>query len=108
MDFKKYQKITRKTAIYPLHLKIIYPVMGLAGETGEVSEKIKKVFRDKNGEFSTDIKQEILKEIGDVLWYLAAICSDLGLSLEDAAEMNVEKLLSRLERDKVKGSGDNR
>jgi NTP pyrophosphatase (non-canonical NTP hydrolase) len=108
MDFKEYQDKASTTAIYPEHLKILYPVIGLSGEVGEVSEKVKKVFRDKNGEISQYDRYEITKELGDVLWYLAAISSDLGISLEEAAEKNIEKLFSRKERNVLQGSGDNR
>lgn len=108
MHFQEYQKKASSTAIYPEHLKVLYPVIGLAGEVGEVSEKIKKVFRDKNGEFSEEAKEEIQKELGDVLWYLAAISSDLEISLGEAATQNIEKLFSRKERGVLQGSGDNR
>ncbi len=106
--FNAYQVAARKTAIYPETAKVVYPALGLAGETGEVCEKIKKVIRDGNGEFTDERRQEIAKEIGDVMWYMAALASDLGLSLGDVAVMNIEKLLSRMERGKLHGDGDNR
>jgi len=108
ITFQKYQKEAIKTAIYPEHLKVLYPVIGLSGEVGEVSEKIKKVYRDLRGHFSTDQKKDIIKEIGDVLWYLALICHDLNITLEEAANMNIEKLQSRQERNVLQGSGDDR
>lgn len=86
----------------------MYPALGLAGEVGEVCEKIKKVFRDKNGEFTADDKESIKKEVGDVLWYLASISSDLGFTLGEAADKNIEKLYSRKNRGVLNGSGDDR
>lgn len=86
----------------------IYPVIGLAGETGEVSEKFKKVIRDKNGVIDEETQKEILKEMGDVLWYLSQICTELGADFESVAQLNIEKLKSRKERGVVHGSGDNR
>ena len=86
----------------------IYPLIGLAGETGEVSEKFKKIIRDKNGVISDEDKKEIVKEMGDVLWYLSQICTELGVEFDTVAEANIEKLKSRKERGVVHGSGDNR
>lgn len=86
----------------------IYPVIGLAGETGEVSEKFKKIIRDKNGVITDDDKKEIAKEMGDVLWYLSQICTELGITFEEVADMNIEKLKSRKERGAIHGNGDNR
>lgn len=108
MNFTEYQSGAMKTAIYPEQLKVLYPALGLSGETGEVCEKIKKVFRDSKGIFTPESKAEILKEVGDVLWYLSAICSDLELNFDDAAIVNISKLTSRLERGALRGSGDNR
>ncbi|OGY56975.1 MAG: hypothetical protein A2119_01155 [Candidatus Colwellbacteria bacterium GWA2_46_10] len=86
----------------------VYPVLGLAGETGEVAEKIKKILRDKDGVVSDEDREEIKKELGDVLWYLSRLSAEMGLSLEDVAQSNIEKLFSRLERGKIQGEGDNR
>ncbi len=109
MTFEEYQKESRKTAVYPNAGKnFIYPTLGLAGESGEVAEKIKKVLRDKNGAIDDATKQEISKELGDVLWYVAQIGSELGLSLENVAAENIKKLFSRKDRGVLKGSGDNR
>ena len=95
MDFRDYQKLSRKTAIYPQKGKnFIYPTLGLAGEAGEVAEKIKKVLRDNQGIIDQPRKEEIAKELGDVLWYLAQIATELGLSLEEVAKDNL-KLSSR-------------
>ena len=109
MTFEEYQKESRKTAMYPDAGKnFIYPTLGLAGESGEVAEKIKKVLRDKNGIIDDATKQEISKELGDVLWYVAQIGSELGLSLENVATENIKKLFSRKDRGVLKGNGDNR
>ncbi|HEX7586561.1 MAG TPA: nucleoside triphosphate pyrophosphohydrolase family protein [Patescibacteria group bacterium] len=109
MNFENYQKKSRKTALYPeVGKNYIYPTIGLAGETGEVSEKIKKVIRDKGGKIDDETREMIKKELGDVLWYVSQLASELGLSLDDIAEKNIEKLYSRLERGKLQGSGDNR
>ena len=86
----------------------IYPVLGLCGESGEIAEKIKKVIRDEGGIVSEHKREEIKKELGDVLWYISQIATELGLSLDAVAKLNIEKLRSRLERNKIFGSGDNR
>lgn len=108
MDLNTYQELARKTKMYPDEYKIIYPALGLAGEVGEVCEKIKKILRDKGGNFTDDSKEAILCELGDVTWYIANICSDLGLKMDDVANRNIEKLNSRKERNVIGGSGDNR
>ncbi|HEY4499780.1 MAG TPA: nucleoside triphosphate pyrophosphohydrolase family protein [Candidatus Paceibacterota bacterium] len=109
MTFEEYQKLSRKTALYPNAGKnIFYPTLGLASEAGEVCGKIKKVHRDKKDVFGQEDKDTIEKELGDVLWYLAQIASELGISLENVADGNIKKLYSRLERNKIGGDGDNR
>lgn len=108
LTFNNYQEAAYKTAIYPQELKILYPVIGLAGETGEVAEKIKKVLRDNNGIFSEEKKMEIAKELGDVLWYLSSIATDMGYSLDEIARMNLQKISARKENDHIHGEGDNR
>ncbi|MDP3764744.1 MAG: nucleoside triphosphate pyrophosphohydrolase family protein [bacterium] len=111
MTFNEYQKKSRKTAVYPKSKYcdgIFYPTLGLVGEAGEVAEKVKKVLRDDNGIITKEKKEELKKELGDVLWYIAQIATDLKLSLEDIASDNLTKLASRHKRGKIKGSGDNR
>ena len=109
MTFEEYQNKSRKTAIYPnIGENFIYPVLGLTGEAGEVAEKIKKVLRDKNGIISEETRVELKKELGDVLWNLSQLDSELKISLDDVAEFNIEKLYSRMERSKLSGEGDNR
>jgi len=111
LSFRQYQKKSSSTAIYPKDKKVIYPLLGLSGEVGECSEKFKKIIRDteKNlTELDEETKIEIEKELGDVLWYLSALASDLGLTLESIADKNLKKLNSRKKRGVLGGSGDNR
>ena len=109
MTFEEYQKLSRKTAIYPnKDNNFIYPTLGLTGEAGEEAEKIKRVLRDNNGVVDDLKRQEIKKELGDVLWYLSQIATELDLSLDDIARFNIGKLSSRQERNKLFGDGDNR
>ena len=104
MNFSEYQIKARQTAIYDKEkYAIIYPALGLAGESGETVEKVKKFVRD--GKLDRD---GLLKEMGDVLWYLANMASDLGVSLETIAEINIEKLEKRAANNTLQGSGDNR
>lgn len=106
MNLNDYQIKARMTAIYPA--PIIYPALKLNGEAGEVAEKVGKIIRDKESIFSQEDKREIAKELGDVLWYIANLAEDIGYELERIAELNLEKLSSRAERNKLQGSGDNR
>ena len=108
MEFNKYQEEALKNKVYGYGDSIIYPALGLGNEAGEVQGKIKKVLRDSNGNFDEENKKKIADECGDVLWYLAALASDLGYTLEEIAQMNMEKLLGRRERGTIQGSGDNR
>lgn len=108
MTLDEYQSNALETAIYPKQYKVIYPALGITGEAGECSDKVKKVIRDNSGEFTDDRKREIAKEIGDVLWYCAALAHDIGYTLNEVGKMNVEKLNSRKERNKINGNGDNR
>ena len=108
MTFKEYQDEAVRTAIYGVGSKIIYPALGLANEAGEVLGKIKKVLRDKEGVFTEETNLEIGKEIGDVLWYIAALARDLNLDLDVIAESNIIKLRDRQTRNVIQGSGDNR
>lgn len=108
MDFKEYQELAVKTAVYGEGSKIMYPALGLGNEVGEVLGKVKKVLRDKNGDFSKENNEAIGDEIGDVLWYMAALCRDLDINLEYIANKNIAKLKDRQERGVIKGNGDNR
>jgi len=109
MDFNDYQQKSRKTAGYPaIGHPVIYPILGLANEAGEVAGKIKKVFRDKDGQINEETRSALKAELGDVLWYIAQVATELDLTLDEIAEYNIEKLMDRLERGKIKGDGDNR
>jgi len=103
MGLNDYQKAASRTAIYKAEHSILYPALGLAGEAGEVSNKVKKMLRDGNFD-----KQGIAAEIGDVLWYLAALSRDLNIELHDLAMQNLEKLYGRKARGTLTGSGDKR
>lgn len=108
MDFNEYQKEARKTVIYPHTMKVTYPSLGLAGECGEVCDKVKKVYRDKFGRVGIDDREALSKELGDVLWYVANLASDLELPLQSIAFNNLIKLRDRQERGKLQGDGDDR
>lgn len=109
MEFNDYQIKSRKTAGYPaIGHPVIYPTLGLVNEAGEVAGKIKKVFRDKDGQINEETRQALRAELGDVLWYLAQIATELDLPLNEVAEHNIAKLYDRLERGKIRGEGDER
>ena len=98
-----YQKAAVSTAIYKQEHAVIYPALGLAAEAGEVANKVKKILRD--GKFD---REAIADEVGDCLWYIAALCRDLNVSMNDVAKTNLHKLQDRKKRGVISGSGDNR
>ena len=109
MNFSEYQKLIAKTAIYPNQgSNLSYPALGLTGEAGEVADKVKKLIRDHGGVLTPDLKNEMVKELGDVLWYLTALALELEMNLEDVAKSNVKKLTDRKSRGVLSGDGDNR
>ena len=109
MNFYEYQKKAKRTAIYPYAgNNISYVALGLAGEAGEIANKVKKIIRDHEGELTDEYRKIIAKELGDVLWYVAAMSDEIGISLNEIAEDNILKLLSRFERGTLKGDGDTR
>jgi len=111
MEFDEYQKKTKETAIYPRDNPVValsYATLGLAGEAGEIANKVKKIIRDNKGEITHEVKDNLSDELGDVLWYLSALASELDASLNDVADKNIQKLFSRKERGVLQGSGDNR
>lgn len=118
MTFEEYQDKAASTALYPTcfvegedednDVAWVYPAFGLVGETGELIEKLKKIIRNNNGEIRPEQYEDLEKELGDVLWYLSALCSELGLDLDEVAEKNIKKLQYRMERDVIKSEGDNR
>ena len=109
MDFHTYQQRSRATACYPdAGANPIYPTLGLCGEVGEVADKVKKVLRDQGGEFSAEVIAALQLELGDVLWYVAQLATELGLELDQVAQANLDKLASRSARNVISGSGDSR
>jgi NTP pyrophosphatase (non-canonical NTP hydrolase) len=108
MQLDDYQAAARRTAIYGDRFRAIYPALGLASEAGEVCGKIKKVLRDQGGDFAQAPRADLEDELGDVLWYIAVLAADLGLSLDQIAARNLDKLRSRLARAQIGGSGDRR
>lgn len=106
--FDEYQAEAKETAIYPHNMKILYPALGLTGEAGEVANKVKKIVRDGVDKMPPDWREQIAGELGDVLWYCAAIATDLNMSLGQVAMSNKNKLSSRKERGKIGGFGDTR
>jgi NTP pyrophosphatase (non-canonical NTP hydrolase) len=108
-SLEEYQKRSRQTAM-EVHTDhpIVYPTLGLTNEAGEFAGKVKKIFRDKQGVISEEDRQELKKELGDVLWYLAQIATELNLSLEEIASSNLQKLFDRQARNQLHGEGDNR
>lgn len=108
MELNEYQRQARQTAVYPENVRIIYPALKLAGEAGEVAEKIGKVLRDNGGVFTEDKLKELVLELGDVLWYVSELAYSFNSTLDNVAIKNLEKLSSRQDRGALQGSGDNR
>jgi NTP pyrophosphatase (non-canonical NTP hydrolase) len=108
VNFTEYQKRTRDTAVYPELGCAVYPALGLAGEAGEVADNIKKALRDDGGVITPDRLDALEKELGDVLWYVAAVCTDVGLSMDLIALANLRKLEQRALTGSLHGSGDDR
>jgi NTP pyrophosphatase (non-canonical NTP hydrolase) len=111
MEFNEYQKLAARTAHYgekDLQYKLMYVCMGLAGETGEVIEKLKKVIRNDDGVFTEEKRKGVASELGDTLWYLSQLAQLLDIPFEDVAQMNIAKLVDRQERGVLKSEGDNR
>ncbi|MFM8526089.1 MAG: nucleoside triphosphate pyrophosphohydrolase family protein [Cyanobacteriota bacterium] len=109
MDLNDYQRLSRATARYPeAGANPIYPTLGLCGEAGEVADKVKKVLRDREGVFDAEVLASLRLELGDVLWYVAQLATELKLDLRDIAAANLEKLSSRAARNVISGSGDHR
>jgi NTP pyrophosphatase (non-canonical NTP hydrolase) len=108
MKLNDYQREAVATAFYPALGIAVYPALGLAGEAGEFAEKVKKLHRDMRGCPTQEWQESAKKELGDVLWYVAAAAHELGFSLEDVATTGLAKLASRAARGKLAGSGDDR
>ncbi len=107
MEFNDYQSFAQATTVYPSESKLIYPALKLNGEAGEVAEKVGKWLRG-DYELTEEVKNAIANELGDVLWYLTALATDLDMSLENIVQMNISKLASRRSRGMIRGDGDNR
>jgi len=115
MKFNEYQEqaltfsiLAKEKQLNASSPSYVAKVLGLVGEAGEVAEKYKKIIRDKEGIISEEDRKELLKELGDVLWYVAVISSYLEMPLEEVAQGNIDKLSSRKRRGTQSGSGDNR
>lgn len=111
--FDVYQAKAKQTAIYPQSgtgsfNALAYATLGLANEAGEVGGKLKKIWRDQNGLVTQAARDAIAAELGDVLWYVAAVATELRVDLSEVAGQNLDKLFSRQERGVIGGSGDNR
>lgn len=105
LTFLEYNDFVKKIKVYPEKYAIIYPAMGLCGEAGEIAEKVKK--QVMRGDKALD-RESLLQELGDPLWYITSLADDLGYTLQDVVEANIEKLTSRKDRGVLKGSGDAR
>ena len=108
MDFDKYQYESNKTAKYPDELAIEYLSLGMCSEAGEVAGKVKKIIRDDGRIISAEKREDLSKEIGDVLWYVSQLALELDIPLSKIAKDNITKLSKRLVENKISGSGDNR
>lgn len=108
MLISEYEEIVKETAVYPDSYKILYPALGMAGEAGEVANKVKKLVRDGLDAQPEEWRTNIAKEIGDVLWYCAALARDLDVPLSVIAAQNKDKLLERKKKGTLQGSGDDR
>jgi len=109
MKANEYQDRALETAIYHNQgSNFAYPALGLAGEAGEVADKLKKVIRDNGGILTDSVRDAVAGELGDVLWYVSVLASEIDYSLEEIMAKNLAKLNSRKERGVISGSGDNR
>lgn len=111
LNFDEYQHLANKTALYPgRNGETIapYPALGLAGEAGEVCEEIKKAIRDDGGVVTAERRARLEKELGDILWYVAALCTELDLKMSDVAHANIAKLADRKARGVIHGEGSQR
>jgi NTP pyrophosphatase (non-canonical NTP hydrolase) len=111
MDFKTYDEGVAETAIYPASGEfsgLLYTVIALCGETGEIANKVKKVIRDDHNVLHPDVQAQLVDELGDVLWYLTRMAAELDVSLDQVADANLTKIRRRLAAKKIHGSGDAR
>ena len=110
MEMNEYQNEATKTFQFNPDVidPLVYAVLGLVGEAGEVADKLKKVYRNDEGRMTDDFKEDIRRELGDVLWYISQTARIMDISLDDIAQTNIEKLRDRQERNVIKSTGDNR
>ncbi|MFI6679751.1 nucleoside triphosphate pyrophosphohydrolase family protein [Kribbella sp. NPDC050470] len=109
MELNSYQQAALRTAApKEKHNELFHLLLGLVGESGEIAEKAKKIVRDKNSDFSQWDLEDLTKELGDTLWYIAVIADYFEIPLEDVAQANITKLADRHKRAMLGGSGDNR
>jgi len=111
LTFDDYSNAAKRTALIPPREpeSFYYGALGLAGEAGEIANKIKKVIRDNDGMFDSRLHGEVIaQELGDVLWYLWYMAEVCGFTLDQVAAMNIQKLQDRKDRGVISGSGDNR
>jgi NTP pyrophosphatase (non-canonical NTP hydrolase) len=108
MELSEYQRRSRETAQYPREAWLAYPALGLAGEAGEVAEHVKKAIRDDGASVTHERRVALSRELGDVLWYVSQLASELDLELDAIAAENLDKLGSRMRRGVLSGSGDDR
>lgn len=107
-SLEDYQRFVKSTKVYDKEYELVYPILGLTNEAGEVAGKLKKIMRDENGQLSQESFDSLIAELGDVLWYVTAIADDLGVQISDIFYENYMKLQSRQARGVLKGSGDKR
>lgn len=108
MTLNEYQETAMSTAIYPNDGKVNYLALAICGEAGELADKVKKILRDKDGEYKEVDKLALALELGDILWYAANLSSVLGYSLSEIAKLNVNKIAGRVQRGTIHGAGDER
>lgn len=111
MDFDEYETLAKSTATYEgkqAEYQLMYLTIGIAGETGEIAEKVKKILRNDDGVISEEMREALKHEVGDVLWYLSQFSRLLGFSVSEAAEANLKKIADRRARNVIKSTGDNR
>lgn len=111
LSFNEYQERAASTAIYKEGnegRELFYVALGLAGEAGEVAGEVSKLIRDEKGVLNESRRTKLIKEVGDVMWFLAQTCTELGVSMEEVAQGNLDKLASRKERGVLSGSGGDR
>ena len=108
--FSNYQKLAKQTITHKKEglMELYYATLGLAGEAGEIANKVKKIIRDDNNVLTDEKRKQIVDELGDVLWYLSDLCNEMDTTLAQIAQSNIDKLFDRKERGKLQGSGDNR